>query len=168
MFRDRAEAGRDLAEQLKRRLGDEDVVVLGLPRGGVPVAFEVARELDVPLDVIVVRKLGVPYQPELGMGAIGEDGVRVLNHEVLAMARVDEDEVAAVERSARAAGHAFSGQPSAYARRRSDSGRGRRRHRHGVDGPGRLSGRKGPWRVPGDPRCAYRSAVFARFAGGRS
>jgi putative phosphoribosyl transferase len=102
MFRDRAEAGRDLAEQLKRRLGDEDVVVLGLPRGGVPVAFEVARELDVPLDVIVVRKLGVPYQPELGMGAIGEDGVRVLNHEVLAMARVDEDEVAAVERSERA------------------------------------------------------------------
>ena len=91
-----------MAEQLKRRLGDEDVVVLGLPRGGVPVAFEVARELDAPLDVIVVRKLGVPYQPELGMGAIGEDGVRVLNHEVLAMARVSEDEVAAVERSERA------------------------------------------------------------------
>jgi len=101
-FRDRAEAGRELAEQLKRRLGDEGVVVLGLPRGGVPVAFEVARELDAPLDVIVVRKLGVPYQPELGMGAIGEDGVRVLNHEVLAMARVGEDEVAAVERSERA------------------------------------------------------------------
>ena len=74
----------------------------GLPRGGVPVAFEVARELDAPLDVIVVRKLGVPYQPELGMGAIGEDGVRVLNDQVLAMARVGEDEVAAVERSERA------------------------------------------------------------------
>ena len=102
MFRDRADAGRELAEQLKRRLGDEDVVVLGLPRGGVPVAFEVARELDAPLDVIVVRKLGVPYQPELGMGAIGEDGVRVLNHEVLALARVGEEEVAAVERSERA------------------------------------------------------------------
>ena len=102
MFRDRAEAGRELAEQLKRRLGDEGVVVLGLPRGGVPVAFEVARELDAPLDVIVVRKLGVPYQPELGMGAIGEDGVRVLNDEVLAMARVGEDEVADVERSERA------------------------------------------------------------------
>ncbi len=102
MFRDRAEAGRELAEQLKRRLGDEDVVVLGLPRGGVPVAFEVARALDAPLDVIVVRKLGVPYQPELGMGAIGEDGVRVLNRELLAMARVGEDEVAAVERSERA------------------------------------------------------------------
>jgi len=102
MFRDRAEAGRRLAEELKRRLGDEDVVVLGLPRGGVPVAFEVARELDAPLDVIVVRKLGVPYQPELGMGAIGEDGVRVLNDQVLALARVGEDEVAAVERSERA------------------------------------------------------------------
>ena len=102
MFRDRAEAGRELAEQLKRRLGGEGVVVLGLPRGGVPVAFEVARELDAPLDVIVVRKLGVPYQPELAMGAIGEDGVRVLNHEVLARARVGEDEVAAVERSERA------------------------------------------------------------------
>ena len=102
MFRDRADAGRQLAEQLKRRLGDEDVVVLGLPRGGVPVAFEVARELDAPLDVIVVRKLGVPYQPELGMGAIGEDGVRVLNDQVLAMARVGEDEVAVVERSERA------------------------------------------------------------------
>ena len=102
MFRDRAEAGRQLAEQLKRRLGEEDVVVLGLPRGGVLVAFEVARELDAPLDVIIVRKLGVPYQPELGMGAIGEDGVRVLNHEVLAMARIGKDEVAAVERSERA------------------------------------------------------------------
>jgi len=102
MFRDRADAGRQLAEELKRHLGDEDVVVLGLPRGGVPVAFEVARELDAPLDVIVVRKLGVPYQPELGMGAIGEDGVRVLNDEVLALARIGEDEVAAVERSERA------------------------------------------------------------------
>ena len=102
MFGDRADAGRQLAEELKERLGDEDVVVLGLPRGGVPVAFEVARELDAPLDVIVVRKLGVPYQPELGMGAIGEDGVRVLNDQVLAMARVGEDEVAAVERSERA------------------------------------------------------------------
>lgn len=101
MFRDRVDAGRQLAEQLKRRHGDEQVVVLGLPRGGVPVAFEVARELDAPLDVIVVRKLGVPYQPELGMGAIGEDGVRVLNDEVLAMARIGEDEVAAVEQSER-------------------------------------------------------------------
>jgi putative phosphoribosyl transferase len=101
MFRDRADAGRQLAVELKRHLGDEDVVVLGLPRGGVPVAFEVARELDAPLDVIVVRKLGVPYQPELGMGAIGEDGVRVLNDDVLARARIGEDEVVAVEQAER-------------------------------------------------------------------
>ena len=102
MFRDRVDAGRQLAERLKRSLGDEDVVVLGLPRGGVPVAFEVAQELDAPLDVIVVRKLGLPHQPELGMGAIGEDGVRVLNDQMLAMAGVGEDEVAKVERSERA------------------------------------------------------------------
>jgi len=102
MFRDRVDAGRQLAEQLKGSVGDEHVVVLGLPRGGVPVAFEVARELDAPLDVIVVRKLGVPYQPELGMGAIGEDGVRVLNDQVIAMAMVTEDEVAAVEQLERA------------------------------------------------------------------
>ncbi len=102
MFRDRSDAGRELAERLKGRIDGKDLVVLGLPRGGVPVAFEVARVLDAPLDVIVVRKLGVPYQPELGMGAIGEDGVRVLNQEVLAMARVSEDEVAVVERSERA------------------------------------------------------------------
>ena len=101
MFRDRVDAGRQLAERLKGSVGDEHVVVLGLPRGGVPVAFEVARELEAPLDVIVVRKLGVPHQPELGMGAIGEDGVRVLNDQVIAMAMVTEDEVAAVERSER-------------------------------------------------------------------
>ncbi len=102
MFRDRTDAGRQLAEELKQRHGHEDVVVVGLPRGGVPVAFEVARELGATLDVILVRKLGVPYQPELGMGAIGEDGVRVLNDRVLAMAGVGEGEVAAVERSERA------------------------------------------------------------------
>ena len=77
---DRVDAGRQLAARLQHLRG-ESVVVLGLPRGGVPVAFEVARALGAPLDVIVVRKLGVPFQPELGMGAIGEDGVRVLNDE---------------------------------------------------------------------------------------
>jgi len=100
-FRDRADAGRRLAERL-RYLVDEDVVVLGLPRGGVPVGFEVAAALEAPLDVIVVRKLGVPYQPELAIGAIGEDGVRVLNDEVVSIAGVGEAEVAALERSERA------------------------------------------------------------------
>ncbi len=101
-FRNRTEAGRALADRiLATDLADEDVVVLGLPRGGVPVAFEVARSLGAPLDVIVVRKLGVPFQPELAMGAIGEDGVRVLNDEVLAVARVSDEELAAVQAAER-------------------------------------------------------------------
>ena len=81
-FRDRSEAGRALATKLQHLRG-AGVVVLALPRGGVPVAYEVARELDAPLDVIVVRKVGVPGQPELAMGAIGEDGVRVVNDEIV-------------------------------------------------------------------------------------
>jgi putative phosphoribosyl transferase len=100
-FRDRFDAGRRLAERLGH-LRDEDLVVVGIPRGGVPVASEVAQALAAPLDVIVVRKLGVPFQPELAMGAIGEDGIRVLNPEVLRMADVDEDELAVVERRERA------------------------------------------------------------------
>ena len=101
VFKDRVDAGRQLAEQLEFLRG-QDVVVLGLPRGGVPVAAEVAQELDLPLDVIVVRKLGVPYQPELAMGAIGEGGVLVTNNDVLSLARIAEDELAAVERRERA------------------------------------------------------------------
>lgn len=101
LFLDRADAGRRLAERLAH-LHDRNVVVLGLPRGGVPVAAEVARALEAPLDVILVRKLGVPFQPELGMGAIGEDGVRVINDEVVGLAHVTDEEVAAVERYERA------------------------------------------------------------------
>jgi putative phosphoribosyl transferase len=82
-FRDRADAGRRLAEKLVESAGDPDVLVLALPRGGVPVAFEVARALDVPLDVFVVRKLGVPGHEELAMGAIASGGVRVLNEDVI-------------------------------------------------------------------------------------
>jgi predicted phosphoribosyltransferase len=82
-FRDRREAGRVLAEQLRRYAGRADVIVLGLPRGGVPVAFEVARELHAPLDVFIVRKLGVPGYEELAMGAIASGGVRVLNEDVV-------------------------------------------------------------------------------------
>ncbi len=96
VFANRADAGRRLAARLERLRGSE-VVVLGLPRGGVPVAFEVARALGAPLDVIVVRKLGVPLQPELAMGAIGEGGVRVLNYSVIRPAGVTENELAAVE-----------------------------------------------------------------------
>jgi len=100
-FVDRPDAGRQLAARLMY-LSGEDVVVLGLPRGGVPVAFEVARALHAPLDVIVVRKLGVPFQPELGMGAIGEGGVRVINDTVVRMAQVTPQQFAAVEERERA------------------------------------------------------------------
>lgn len=95
-FSDRPEAGRRLGELLDHLRG-RDVVVLGLPRGGVPVAAEVAAALDAPLDVCLVRKLGVPYQPELGMGAIGEDGVRVINQEVLRGTGVSDADLARVE-----------------------------------------------------------------------
>ena len=96
VFVDRVDAGRRLAARLQHLRG-EPVIVLGLPRGGVPVAAEVARALDAPLDVIVVRKLGVPFQPELGMGAIGEDGVSIINDEVVRLAGVSLDQMATVE-----------------------------------------------------------------------
>ncbi|MEU8677565.1 phosphoribosyltransferase [Streptomyces sp. NPDC048560] len=98
LFTDRAEAGKQLAEAL-RHLEKERPVVLGLPRGGVPVAFEVARVLGAPLDVIVVRKLGVPHHPELGFGAIGEDGVRVISADIVRRAGVSEQDIASVERA---------------------------------------------------------------------
>jgi putative phosphoribosyl transferase len=101
VFEDRAQAGRALARRLEYLRGDR-TVVLGLPRGGIPVAFEVARALDAPLDVIVVRKIGVPYQPELAMGAIGEEGVKVLDQRMMANAGVtmaEFDEVEARERA---------------------------------------------------------------------
>lgn len=100
-FVDRYEAGRRLAERLPHLRG-EDVVVLGLPRGGVPVASEVARAIGAPMDVIVVRKLGVPYQPELGMGALGEDGALVVDADMVRRAHVSEAELAELERRARA------------------------------------------------------------------
>lgn len=96
VFRDRTDAGRQLGVRLGRLQG-EDVVVLGLARGGVPVAFEVSKALDAPLDVIIVRKLGVPFQPEFAMGAIGEGGVRILNDEVLHRSRVEPSALATVE-----------------------------------------------------------------------
>ncbi|MFI5045982.1 MAG: phosphoribosyltransferase family protein [Acidimicrobiia bacterium] len=95
-FRDRREAGALLADALAY-LQDDEPLVLALPRGGVPVAFEVAQALGAPLDVIVVRKLGVPFHPELGMGAIGEGGVRVLDPSIVRSAQVTPDEIAAVE-----------------------------------------------------------------------
>lgn len=92
-FRNRTEAGRKLAEELSRYEGRDDVIVFGLPRGGVPVAFEVAQALDAPLDVLVVRKLGVPGQPELAMGAVASNGVRFLNEDIVRQLRIDQDEI---------------------------------------------------------------------------
>ncbi|MEX2279655.1 MAG: phosphoribosyltransferase [Acidimicrobiia bacterium] len=100
-FRDRTEAGRVLATRLEH-LRDPDTVVLALPRGGVPVGYEVSRHLGAPLDVIVVRKLGVPSQPELAMGAIGENGVQIVDERMVAVAGVRRDELEAVERAERA------------------------------------------------------------------
>ena len=93
-FRDRDEAGRALAEELGDRFASEDVVVLGIPRGGVVVAAAVARALGAPLDVIVPRKLGAPRNPELGIGAIAP-GVRVLDERVVRTLGVPEDYVEA-------------------------------------------------------------------------
>ena len=96
-FADRRDAGQRLANRL-RHLAGPDTVVLGLPRGGVVVAEEVATSLGAPLDVLIVRKLGVPHQPELAMGAIGEGGVRVMNEAVIRHSRITADEWADVER----------------------------------------------------------------------
>ena len=97
-FRNRTEAGRALATDLREYAGRDDVLVLALPRGGVPVAFEVARELGAPLDVFIVRKLGVPGHEELAMGAIATGGVRVLNDVVVQRLRIPDHVIDAVAR----------------------------------------------------------------------
>jgi putative phosphoribosyl transferase len=101
LFADRRDAGRQLGEALRSRAGP-DVVVVGLPRGGVPVAYAIAQALNAPLDVIVVRKLGLPSRPEFGVGAIGEGGVRIVDADVVRRARMTEDELAVVEQTERA------------------------------------------------------------------
>ena len=94
LFRDRIEAGQKLAQKLKVYTNRKDVLILGLPRGGVPVAFEVAKILNVPLDVFLVRKLGVPGHEELAMGAIASGGVRILNQEIIESRRVSQKAIA--------------------------------------------------------------------------
>src|SRR5919206_4579237 len=90
LFEDRGDAGRRLAEQLKPYAG-EHPVVFALPRGGVPVGFEISRALDAPLEVIVARKLGAPGQPEFGIGAVAPGGVRILNERVVRALSIPED-----------------------------------------------------------------------------
>ena len=97
-FRDRNEAGADLAESLRHYQGRSDVIVLGLPRGGVPIAGEVARRLDAPFDVFVVRKLGVPGHEELAMGAIASGGVRFANRDVVESLGIPENVIDSVAR----------------------------------------------------------------------
>lgn len=92
MFKDRRDAAASLVARLNHLRG-EDTVVLGLPRGGVPVAAEVARALGLPLDIVVVRKVGLPGQPELAMAAVGEGGIRVINDRVVRSAYLDSDEL---------------------------------------------------------------------------
>src|SRR5256712_9772189 len=95
-FRDRREAGQVLADRLTAYAGRPDVLVLALPRGGVPVAYEVAKALGAPLDVFLVRKLGVPGQEELAMGAIASGGVRVLNEDVISYLGIPGEVIDAV------------------------------------------------------------------------
>ena len=101
-FRDRRDAGRQLAQALAVYAGRTDVVVLALPRGGVPVAYEVARALDAPLDVLLVRKLGVPGHEELALGALATGGVRVINEEVVQRLGIPLHVIAAVTAAGRA------------------------------------------------------------------
>jgi putative phosphoribosyl transferase len=109
LFHDREDAGRALARELSKREDLEDPVVLALPRGGVPVGLEIARALEAPLDILVVRKLGLPEQPELAMGAVASGGIRVLNEDLLregilsesVLDRVAKEELEEVERRER-------------------------------------------------------------------
>lgn len=107
MFRDRTDAGRQLAELVADRLGSSSypldaarTVVMGLPRGGVPIAALVAKALGAPLDVLVVRKIGVPWQPELAIGAVGENGAVVLNDGVVSASGLSPDELDVLIRKA--------------------------------------------------------------------
>ncbi|MBX7143703.1 MAG: phosphoribosyltransferase [Oligoflexia bacterium] len=101
IFRDRQQAGIKLAHMLKAYAGRQDLVVFGLARGGVPVAHEVARALNAPLEVIVVRKIGVPGQAELAMGAIAPDNLCVFNAPIVSSLNISEADLAKIERSQR-------------------------------------------------------------------
>jgi putative phosphoribosyl transferase len=96
IFEDRQSAGEALARQLEKLRATPDTVVLALPRGGVPVAFEIARALQLPLDLLIVRKLGAPGQPELAIGAIAGDGVPVLNQRIIASLHLTPEDIAAL------------------------------------------------------------------------
>ncbi|HEX6466579.1 MAG TPA: phosphoribosyltransferase [Terriglobales bacterium] len=98
LFRDRYDAGQQLAARLQHYAGDPDAILLALPRGGIPVAYEVARSLHIPMDVFIVRKIGVPGHEELAMGAISSGGVRVLNKAVVEQLAIPESMIESVAR----------------------------------------------------------------------
>ena len=102
IFDDRVDAGRQLAEQLRKYTKRSDVVVLGIPRGGVPVAYEVAVALGAPLDIFVSRKLGVPGEEELAFGAVATGGVRVLDHDLIRSVGISKEEVERITERVRA------------------------------------------------------------------
>jgi len=93
IFENRRDAGKQLAKELSEFKGQNDAIVLGLPRGGIPVAYEVAKALELPLDVFIVRKLGVPGQPELAMGAIASGDIKVMNESVVRNAGISDQQI---------------------------------------------------------------------------
>jgi hypothetical protein len=161
---------RHLARRLLHLRGT-DAVVLALPRGGVPVAFEVARELRAPLDVIVVRKLGVPFQPEYGFGAIGEDGARMVDDRVVRLAGLTRQEIASVEMRERdwlnrRLGRLRGDRPPVPLAGRTavvvDDG-----DRDRLDGPRGLPGGQGARRQPGERRGTGGLGAGRRVAAAR-
>lgn len=96
LFKDRSEAGKELAKRLDAYSGKKDTIVLALPRGGVPVAYEVARALHLPMDIIIVRKLGVPGNRELAMGAIASGGIRIINYDIVRLLNISQFAIDAV------------------------------------------------------------------------
>jgi len=98
LFKDRRDAGKQLAQELLAYAGRSDVIVLALPRGGVPVAYEVARALNAPLDIFIVRKLGLPGHEELAIGAIASGGIRVLNHDIVEALKIPQTMIDTVTR----------------------------------------------------------------------
>jgi putative phosphoribosyl transferase len=98
LFKDRRDAGKQLAQELLAYAGRSDVIVLALPRGGVPVAYEVARTLNAPLDIFIVRKLGLPGHEELAIGAIASGGIRVLNHDIVQGLKIPQTMIDTVTR----------------------------------------------------------------------
>ena len=136
VFRDREEAGQKLAERLQTYANRKDVIVLGIPRGGVPVAFEVAKALDAPLDIFLSRKLGVPGHEELAFGALATGDTRVLDREIIEAIGISEEQIdqitARVKKELERRENALSRRPAPSEGRRVNRSPCRRWHRHRI------------------------------------